>query len=211
MIWYQNVKLQLIYLTSWWSHSLVVKKSLATYPYLSEISFSQLHVVITQQLQIFCHTTTKDCYKNSFFIRTINRDVSFPSFAGISCFHEVQIPTLILIFSLFWRLLAQIPTLFFRLFRFFPSGQLTSLNKGLELPTWWFSNIISRYLLQATLKFNPAVHPSDRSTPRGCVGAGGTQIWVEQGCAARASKPIPIFKGDFGQKGYPVLRIFLQK
>ena len=40
---------------------------------------------------------------------------------------------------------------------------------------------------------------------------GGTQIWVGQGCAARASKPIPIFKGDFGQKGYPLLRIFLQK
>ena len=40
---------------------------------------------------------------------------------------------------------------------------------------------------------------------------GGTQIWVGQGCAARASKPVPIFKGDFGQKGYPFLRIFLQK
>ena len=40
---------------------------------------------------------------------------------------------------------------------------------------------------------------------------GGTQIWVGQGCAARASKPIPIFKGDFGQKGYPFLRIFFQK
>ena len=40
---------------------------------------------------------------------------------------------------------------------------------------------------------------------------GGTQIWVAQACAARASKPIPIFKGDFGQKGYPFLRISLQK
>ena len=40
---------------------------------------------------------------------------------------------------------------------------------------------------------------------------GGTQISVGQGCAARASKPIPIFKGDIGQKGYPFLRIFLQK
>ena len=37
---------------------------------------------------------------------------------------------------------------------------------------------------------------------------GGTQIWVGQGCAAQVSKPIPIFKGDFGQKGYPFLRIF---
>ena len=32
-------------------------------------------------------------------------------------------------------------------------------------------------------------------------GGGGTQIWVGQGCAARVSKPIPIFKGDFDQKG----------
>ena len=39
---------------------------------------------------------------------------------------------------------------------------------------------------------------------------GGTQIWVGQGCAAQASKPIPIFKGDFGQKGYPFLRIFVK-
>ena len=40
---------------------------------------------------------------------------------------------------------------------------------------------------------------------------GGTQIWVGQGCAARASKPLPIFKGDFGRNGYPFLRIFLEK
>ena len=40
---------------------------------------------------------------------------------------------------------------------------------------------------------------------------GGTQIGVGQGCAAQASKPIPIFNGDFGQKGYPFLRIFREK
>ena len=34
---------------------------------------------------------------------------------------------------------------------------------------------------------------------------------LDRGCAAQASKPIPVFKGDFGQKGYPFLRIFLQK
>ena len=32
-------------------------------------------------------------------------------------------------------------------------------------------------------------------------GGGGTQIWVGQGCAAQASKPIPIFKGDLAKKG----------
>ena len=40
---------------------------------------------------------------------------------------------------------------------------------------------------------------------------GGTQIWVGQGCAARASKPLPIFKGDLGRKRYPFLRIFIEK
>ena len=34
---------------------------------------------------------------------------------------------------------------------------------------------------------------------------------LEKGCNARASKPLPIFKGDFGRKGYPFLRIFLEK
>ena len=40
------------------------------------------------------------------------------------------------------------------------------------------------------------------------VPGGGTQIWVGQGFAARASKPLPIFKGDFGRKVYPFLRFF---
>ena len=40
---------------------------------------------------------------------------------------------------------------------------------------------------------------------------GGTQIWVGQGCDARASKPLPILKGGFGRKLYPVLRIFIEK
>ena len=38
-----------------------------------------------------------------------------------------------------------------------------------------------------------------------------TQIWFGQGCAARASNPLPIFKGHFGRKWYPLLRIFLEK
>ena len=32
-------------------------------------------------------------------------------------------------------------------------------------------------------------------------GGGGTQIWFGQGCAAQASKLLPIFKGHFGRKG----------
>ena len=33
-------------------------------------------------------------------------------------------------------------------------------------------------------------------------GGGGTQIWFRWGCAAEAAKPVPIFKGQFGGKGY---------
>ena len=31
---------------------------------------------------------------------------------------------------------------------------------------------------------------------------GGSHIWFGQGCATRASKPLPILKGHFGRKGY---------
>ena len=32
-----------------------------------------------------------------------------------------------------------------------------------------------------------------------------------RGCAAEAAKPVPIFKGHFGGKGYPLLRVFSQE
>ena len=46
--------------------------------------------------------------------------------------------------------------------------------------------------------------------PRGGGGGGGgdTQIWFRRGCAAEAAKPVPIFKGHFGGKGYPLLGFF---
>ena len=40
-------------------------------------------------------------------------------------------------------------------------------------------------------------------------GGGGTQIWFRRGCAAEAAKPVPIFKGHFGGKGYPLLGGFI--
>ena len=52
---------------------------------------------------------------------------------------------------------------------------------------------------------------------RGCMllysiyPGGGTQILFGRGCAAEASKPVPIFKGHFGGKGYPLLGIFSQE
>ena len=42
-------------------------------------------------------------------------------------------------------------------------------------------------------------------------GGGVTQIWFRRGCAAEATKPVPIFKGHFGRKGYPVLGGFIQE
>ena len=42
-------------------------------------------------------------------------------------------------------------------------------------------------------------------------GGGGTQIWFRRGCAAEAAKPVPIFKGHFGGKGYPLLGVFIKK
>ena len=34
---------------------------------------------------------------------------------------------------------------------------------------------------------------------------------VPRGCAAEAAKQIPIFKGHFGGKEYPILRVFSQE
>ena len=38
-----------------------------------------------------------------------------------------------------------------------------------------------------------------------------TQIWFRRGCAAEAAKPVPIFKGHFGGKGYPLLGVLYKK
>ena len=43
------------------------------------------------------------------------------------------------------------------------------------------------------------------------IPGGGTQMLFGRGCAAEASKPVPIFKGHFGGKGYPLLGIFSQE
>ena len=50
-----------------------------------------------------------------------------------------------------------------------------------------------------------------KNTLGGGGGGGGTQIWFRRGCAAEAAKPIPIFKGHFGGKGYLLLRVFSQE
>ena len=42
-------------------------------------------------------------------------------------------------------------------------------------------------------------------------GGGGTLIWFRRGCAAEAAKPVPIFKGHFGGKGYPLLGVWRKR
>ena len=80
-----------------------------------------------------------------------------------------------------------------------------------RMVTTWHGSLIS--LSEVSLEpLVPLLHYwGSQGKNWNAVFRGGTQIWVGQGCAARASKPIPIFKGDFGQNGYPFLRIFLQK
>ena len=43
-----------------------------------------------------------------------------------------------------------------------------------------------------------------------CPG-GGTQMLFGRGCAADAAKPVPIFKGHFGGKGYPLLGVLRKR
>ena len=42
-------------------------------------------------------------------------------------------------------------------------------------------------------------------------GGGGTQMLFGRGCAAEATKPVPIFKGHFGGKGYPLLGVWRKR
>ena len=42
-------------------------------------------------------------------------------------------------------------------------------------------------------------------------GGGGTQMLFGRGCAAEAAKPVPIFKGHFGGKGYPLLGVWRKR
>ena len=41
-------------------------------------------------------------------------------------------------------------------------------------------------------------------------GGGGTMLFG-RGCAAEAAKPVPIFKGHFGGKGYPLLGVWRKR
>ena len=62
--------------------------------------------------------------------------------------------------------------------------------------------------MQENAIFNKSPYRGRGDTPGG---GGGTQIWFRRRCAAEAAKPVPIFKGHFGGKGYPLLRVFSQE
>ena len=54
----------------------------------------------------------------------------------------------------------------------------------------------------------PPPHTPFPETMEACPGGGGgTQMLFGRGCAAEAAKPVPIFKGHFGGKGYPLLGV----
>ena len=44
-----------------------------------------------------------------------------------------------------------------------------------------------------------------------CIIPGASQIWIDRGCTACSSRPIPIFRGNFSKIRYPYLGIFLKK
>ena len=50
-----------------------------------------------------------------------------------------------------------------------------------------------------------------RGVQPGGGGGGGTQMLFGRGCEAEASKPVPIFKGNFGGKGYPLLGVWRKR
>ena len=59
--------------------------------------------------------------------------------------------------------------------------------------------------------YNWCIHVEEAWPNPGGGESGGTHIWFGRGCAAHASKLLPISKGHLGRKGYPLLRIFLEK
>ena len=64
-------------------------------------------------------------------------------------------------------------------------------------------------IIQRICVLTPIISRARGGRSRG--GGGGTQIWFRRGCAAEAAKPVPIFKGHFGGKGYPLLRFLVKK
>ena len=89
-------------------------------------------------------------------------------------------------------------------FELWPLVTESDLWRSVE-PRRWETNGKTDALDRVWLK-----DPFDKMMKTG-GGGGGTQIWFRRGCAAEAAKPVPIFKGHFGGKGYPLLRVFSQE
>ena len=106
-------------------------------------------------------------------------DWNFGLYSGIPVFrqnclnsgiHEVQNPALLLIFSSFWRFLAYRFTHFFRLFRPFASGQLTSLyivsNQSVSLLNTYWTGQGKKYKTFLKAAFIQNTQQTVRSFPR---------------------------------------------
>ena len=88
------------------------------------------------------------------------------------------------------------------------NGDHTTLGRFDTLCQYWWpakSYPVQRHVRAITF------HNGARCHPRGGGGGGGTQMLLGRGCEAEASKSVPIFKGHFGGKGYPLLGVFRRK
>ena len=90
------------------------------------------------------------------------------------------------------------------------------LQKSLNIPLTIYNGYNNQYILIQLvhiswwISIHASKHTETWSLFRTDV-PGGTQIWFGQGYAARASKPLPIFKGHFGREGYPCKDFFFWK
>ena len=78
----------------------------------------------------------------------------------------------------------------------------------MRLPLFILSEDVSA---RKVVLFRPRQWRIQRGRNPGGGGGGGTQIWFRRGCAVEAAKLVPIFKGHFGGKGYPLLGGFIQE
>ena len=75
-----------------------------------------------------------------------------------------------------------------------------------QLPYWWLWACYFFCLSHSAVSFL-LLFQSKTAISLGGV----TQIWVGQGCATRAWKPLSMFKGDFGRKMVPIFKDFSSK
>ena len=100
-------------------------------------------------------------------------------------------------------------------------GKYHSISAGGNMLAVWFtkplceigtcSSIKRKQLYRYMYMYKYTIYQSHHLHHAGLDPGGGTQIWFRRGCAAEAAKPVPIFKGHFGGKGYPLLGVWRKR